>query len=173
DENDHGAGKNCDQSCRGNACPSVNSHQSCGKRNEIWPLQPIQCRRTATSFRASFADISYCRRTLTYGNVGERRHSRHTMLVRTSTDLGAIIRDRRKRLKLDQSSFAKRIGVSRQWVIEVEHGHARAELGLVLRALDALGISLDANSEQSNSRSSEKSGVDINAIVAKAKKRRA
>ncbi|MFB6418685.1 MULTISPECIES: helix-turn-helix domain-containing protein [Bradyrhizobium] len=95
------------------------------------------------------------------------------MLVRTSTDLGAIIRDRRKRLKLDQSSFAKRIGVSRQWVIEVEHGHARAELGLVLRALDALGISLDANSEQSNSRSSEKSGVDINAIVAKAKKRRA
>ncbi|WP_426420849.1 helix-turn-helix domain-containing protein [Bradyrhizobium genosp. A] len=95
------------------------------------------------------------------------------MLVRTSTDLGAIIRDRRKRLKLDQSSFAKRIGVSRQWVIEVEHGHARAELGLVLRALDALGIRLDASSEQSNSRSSEESGVDINAIVAKAKKRRA
>ncbi|MHB0773391.1 helix-turn-helix domain-containing protein [Bradyrhizobium sp. 1.29L] len=95
------------------------------------------------------------------------------MLVRTSTDLGAIIRDRRKRLKLDQSSFAKRIGVSRQWVIEVEHGHARAELGLVLRALDALGIRLDASSEQSNSRSSEKSGVDINAIVAKARKRRA
>ncbi|MHC4044469.1 hypothetical protein, partial [Bradyrhizobium sp. 23AC] len=36
DENDHGAGKNCDQSCRGNACPSVNSRKSCGKRNEIW-----------------------------------------------------------------------------------------------------------------------------------------
>ncbi|QHP67915.1 transcriptional regulator [Bradyrhizobium sp. LCT2] len=94
------------------------------------------------------------------------------MLIRTSTDLGAAIRDRRKRLKLDQSSFAKRIGVSRQWVIEVEHGHARAELGLVLRALDALGIRLDASSEQSLS-SSDKSAVDINAIVAKAKKSRA
>ncbi|WP_271574423.1 helix-turn-helix domain-containing protein [Bradyrhizobium sp. CCBAU 11361] len=95
------------------------------------------------------------------------------MLIRTSTDLGAAIRDRRKRLKLDQSSFAKRIGVSRQWVIEVEHGHARAELGLVLRALDALGIRLDASSEQSLSRGSDKSAVDINAIVAKAKKSRA
>jgi HTH-type transcriptional regulator/antitoxin HipB len=95
------------------------------------------------------------------------------MLIRTPTDLGAVIRDRRKRLKLDQSSFAKRIGVSRQWVIEVEHGHARAELGLVLRALDALGIRLDASSEQPNSRGSEKSAVDINSIVAKAKKSRA
>ena len=95
------------------------------------------------------------------------------MLIRTSTDLGAVIRDRRKKLKLNQSSFAKRIGVSRQWVIEVEHGHARAELGLVLRALDALGIRLDASSEQSNSRGSEKSAVDINSIVAKAKKSRA
>ncbi len=95
------------------------------------------------------------------------------MLIRTPTDLGAVIRDRRKRLKLDQSSFAKRIGVSRQWVIEVEHGHARAELGLVLRALDALGIRLDASSEQPNNRASEKSAVDINSIVAKAKKSRA
>lgn len=95
------------------------------------------------------------------------------MLVRTSSDLGAVIRDRRKRLKLDQSSFAKRIGVSRQWVIGVEHGHARAELGLVLRALDALGIRLDANDAQPHSRSSGKSAVDINAIVAKAKKSRA
>ena len=94
------------------------------------------------------------------------------MLIRTPTDLGAVLRDRRKRLKLDQSSLAKRIGVSRQWVIEVEHGHARAELGLVLRALDALGIRLDANSEQLHSRGSEKPAVDINSIVAKAKKSR-
>lgn len=92
------------------------------------------------------------------------------MLIRTSADLGAIIRDTRKRLKLDQSSLAKRIGVSRQWVIEVERGHARAELGLVLRALGALGIHLDAGSKQSHGRGSEKSVVDINAIVSKAKK---
>ncbi len=95
------------------------------------------------------------------------------MLIRTSTDLGAVIRDRRKRLKLDQSTLAKRIGVSRQWVIEVEHGHPRAEVDLVLRALDALNIHLDARSEPDKSRGSTKSAFDINAILTKARKRKA
>jgi HTH-type transcriptional regulator/antitoxin HipB len=92
------------------------------------------------------------------------------MLVRSPADLGAVIRDTRKRLKLDQSTLAKRIGASRQWVIEVEHGHTRAELGLVLRALDTLGIRLDAGSEPTKSHGSTRAAVDINAIVAKAKK---
>ncbi|MCA1544343.1 MULTISPECIES: type II toxin-antitoxin system Y4mF family antitoxin [Bradyrhizobium] len=90
------------------------------------------------------------------------------MLIRTPGDLGAVIRDRRKRLKLDQATLAKRIGVSRQWVIEVEHGHPRAELALVLRALDVLGIPVDVNSGGPTSRGST-SAVDINAIVTKAK----
>ena len=90
------------------------------------------------------------------------------MLVRTPADLGAVIRDRRKQLKLDQAAFAKQIGVSRQWVIGVERGHARAALGLVLRAVDALSIQLDASIDQTSRRRS--SAVDINAIVAKAKK---
>jgi HTH-type transcriptional regulator/antitoxin HipB len=89
------------------------------------------------------------------------------MFVRTPADLGAVIRDRRKQLKLDQATFAKRIGVSRQWVIEIERGHARAELGLVLRAADALNIRLDASVDQAKRRPS---AVDIDAIVAKAKK---
>lgn len=89
------------------------------------------------------------------------------MRVRTPADLGAVIRDRRKQLKLDQAVFAKRIGVSRYWVIQVEQGHARAELGLVLRALDALNIQLDANIEQAKRAHGT---VDIDAIVAKAKK---
>jgi HTH-type transcriptional regulator/antitoxin HipB len=96
------------------------------------------------------------------------------MLIRTPADLGAVIRDRRKRLKLDQSTLAKRIGASRQWVIEVEHGHPRAELGLVLRALDALGIPLQAGSDQGKSHGAGvvPAAVDINAIVAKARKRK-
>jgi y4mF family transcriptional regulator len=96
------------------------------------------------------------------------------MLIRTPADLGAVIRDRRKRLKLDQSTLAKRIGASRQWVIEVEHGHPRAELGLVLRALDALGIPLQPGSDQAKSHDVGvvPPAVDINAIVAKARKRK-
>jgi HTH-type transcriptional regulator / antitoxin HipB len=89
------------------------------------------------------------------------------MRTRTPADLGAVIRDRRKQLKLDQASLAKKIGVSRQWLIELEHGHQRAELGLVLRVLDALAINLDANIAEPKAPRS--GAVDINAIVAKAK----
>jgi len=90
------------------------------------------------------------------------------MLIRTPADLGAFIRDRRKQLKLDQAALAKRIGVSRQWVIQIEHGRPRAELGLVLRALDALEIQLDATPGEAQRRRS--GAVDIDDIVAKAKK---
>jgi HTH-type transcriptional regulator/antitoxin HipB len=79
------------------------------------------------------------------------------------------MRDKRKQLGLDQSTLAKRIGVSRQWVIAVERGHARAAMGLVLRAIDALGIRLDASTQPT--RRSGSTAVDINAIVEKAKKR--
>lgn len=94
------------------------------------------------------------------------------MLLRTPADLGAALRDRRKQLGLDQSTFAKRIGVSRQWVIGVERGHSRAAMGLVLRAIDALGIRLDASTERTSRRGRAASDVDIDAIVAKAKKSR-
>ncbi len=91
------------------------------------------------------------------------------MRVRTPTELGAVIRDRRKQLKLNQSIFAKKIGVSRQWVIEIERGHARAELGLALRALDVLGLNLAASID--HTKVSTPPAVDINAIVSKAKRR--
>jgi HTH-type transcriptional regulator / antitoxin HipB len=92
------------------------------------------------------------------------------MLTRTPADLGAVIRDRRKQLKRNQAGLADEIGVSRQWLIELEHGHPRAELGLVLRVLDALGINLDADIAQA--KTPRPGTVDINAIVARAKKKK-
>ncbi|MGH7298057.1 MAG: helix-turn-helix domain-containing protein, partial [Polyangiaceae bacterium] len=62
--------------------------------------------------------------------------------VRTPTDLGALIRDRRRRLGLDQRALAERVGVSRQWIIEAEQGKPGAAVGLVLRTLQALGVTL-------------------------------
>jgi HTH-type transcriptional regulator/antitoxin HipB len=64
------------------------------------------------------------------------------MLIRTPADLGALIRDRRTKLGLDQLSLAKKAGTSRKWLIEVENGKSRAEIGLILRTLKALGIVL-------------------------------
>jgi len=89
------------------------------------------------------------------------------MLIRTPTDLGALIRDRRRELKLDQAELARRIGTSRQWIIGIEKGRARAEIGLVLRALDTLGIRLDTATA-----SPSRGTPDLDAIVAAARKGR-
>lgn len=64
------------------------------------------------------------------------------MRLRTATDVGAVIRDRRRALGLDQRTLAERVGVSRKWIIEVEQGKPRAALRLVLRTFEALGVVL-------------------------------
>jgi HTH-type transcriptional regulator / antitoxin HipB len=89
------------------------------------------------------------------------------MLVRTPADIGDVIRERRKELKLGQAELAKRIGTSRQWVVGIEQGRTRAELGLVLRALDALGIRLETSV-----REPREGGPDLDAIVAAARQGR-
>lgn len=68
------------------------------------------------------------------------------MRIQTPADLGLTIRDRRKKMGLAQQTLADRVGVSRQWVVEVEAGKSRAEIGLILRTLRELGIQLDAKS---------------------------
>jgi HTH-type transcriptional regulator / antitoxin HipB len=67
------------------------------------------------------------------------------MLIRTPSDLGALIRDRRTRLGLDQLSLARKAGTSRKWLIEAENGKPRAEIGLILRTLKVLGVALAAS----------------------------
>jgi y4mF family transcriptional regulator len=65
------------------------------------------------------------------------------MIVRTSRDLGAAVRDARLRRGWTQAGLADRIDVSRQWVIALERGKATAELGTALRAIAALGMVAD------------------------------
>lgn len=69
------------------------------------------------------------------------------MMLRTPVDIGSAIRDRRRRLGLDQDELAQRVGVSRKWVIDVEKGKPRAEVGLLLRTLDALGLRLSLEAD--------------------------
>jgi len=67
------------------------------------------------------------------------------MKVRSVDDIAALIRDRRRALALDQATLAKRIGVSREWIIGIEKGNPNARLDLVLRTLAALGVSLEVD----------------------------
>lgn len=65
------------------------------------------------------------------------------VIARTSRDLGAAMRDARRRRGWTQADLADCIGASRQWVISFERGKATAEVGTVLRAIAALGAVID------------------------------
>lgn len=96
------------------------------------------------------------------------------MIVRTPADLGLLIRARRRELGIDQRTLAERVGVSRLWIIEFEKGKERAEIGLVLRTLTALGLHLDVSTESvAGPKHSSRiaSPPDIDAIVDAAHKR--
>jgi HTH-type transcriptional regulator/antitoxin HipB len=86
--------------------------------------------------------------------------------LRTSKDFGALIRDRRHSRRLSQHALAQAIGVSRLWVNQVERGKPRAELGLVLKALDMLQVRLTAGE-----RDQVPGAPDIDAIVEHARRR--
>lgn len=92
------------------------------------------------------------------------------MKIRTAPELGAAIRERRRMLKLAQTDLAQRVGVSRQWIIEVEKGKPRAEIGLVLRTLEILGIDLSISDVASGT--SWAKPVILDAIVKAARKRK-
>lgn len=64
------------------------------------------------------------------------------MHIKTVKDIGLVIRDRRRELRMGQHALADAIGVSRQWIVQVEKGKPRAEAGLLIRALAALGLEI-------------------------------
>jgi HTH-type transcriptional regulator / antitoxin HipB len=94
------------------------------------------------------------------------------MQIRTAKDIGALIRDQRKNQKLDQAELAKKVGVNRRWVLEVERGKPRAEIGLILKTLDALGLTLSIEGEAAKRRRGDREieSVDIDAIIENAKR---
>lgn len=96
------------------------------------------------------------------------------MHIRTPLDLGLIIRQQRRRLGLSQTGLAGRIGVGRQWIVAIEHGKPRAELGLVLRALAALDLTLavDDGGGATTRTNDSKTPLDIDAVVDAARGRR-
>ena len=92
------------------------------------------------------------------------------MQIRTPIDFGLVIRDRRRKLKLSQAELAHQLGVGRQWIVGIERGKPRAEIGLVLRTLLALGLSLKIDAGDRLSASGDDvTPVDIDAVVSAAR----
>lgn len=65
------------------------------------------------------------------------------MDVRTPADLGTAVRAARLRMGLTQTELADAAKVSREWVSRLEHGADRLEIGLVLRTMSNLGLSVN------------------------------
>jgi HTH-type transcriptional regulator/antitoxin HipB len=93
------------------------------------------------------------------------------MQVRTPKDIGAAIRDWRKKRGLDQAELARRVGVNRRWIVEVEKGKPRAAQNLMLKTFEALGVEISiAGADEGTPRSGRTvEAVDIDAIVGDAK----
>ncbi|WP_284981613.1 helix-turn-helix domain-containing protein [Arthrobacter sp. efr-133-TYG-118] len=64
--------------------------------------------------------------------------------IDTPEAAGAVIRARRQERGLSQQSLAVAAGVSRKFIVDLEAGHERAELGKTMAVLHTLGLSLTA-----------------------------
>lgn len=60
----------------------------------------------------------------------------------TSLEIGALIRETRKRLCVTQKDLALTAGTGLRFVIDLEKGKETCELGKSLRILQTLGITL-------------------------------
>ncbi|WP_426625162.1 helix-turn-helix domain-containing protein [Leifsonia sp. McL0607] len=74
-------------------------------------------------------------------------------------DLGTWLKSRRRELNLTQEELAQRVGVARQWVVRLERGNARAELGPLLRTFTELSLELRLEPQQI------RNGLDLNDYV--------
>lgn len=87
------------------------------------------------------------------------------MAIRSIREIAAAVRGRRQDLGLSQAELASRAGVSRKWISEFESGKSTAELGLVLRVLDALGWSLELDEEVDNQGQQRRGAVDLDLLL--------
>lgn len=83
------------------------------------------------------------------------------MMIQTASDLGALVRDRRGAQELSQLALALRAGVSVRWLKSFEAGKSTVEIGLVLRTLGALGLTLNVADAPIPR------GVDLNEVLAR------
>jgi HTH-type transcriptional regulator/antitoxin HipB len=74
---------------------------------------------------------------------------------------------------MDQISLAKKAGTSRKWLVEVEQGKPGAEIGLILRTLKSLEISIDLEADPSVATPPQGKAKtpDINSVLDSLKKR--
>ncbi len=87
------------------------------------------------------------------------------VIARSIRDFAATVRGRRRDLGLSQAELAAQAGVSRKWIYEFEAGKPNAELGLILRVMDALGLRLELSLEEQAGTPVPGHPVDLDALI--------
>ncbi len=84
-----------------------------------------------------------------------------------SAAVGTFVRETRVAAALTQTQLAERIGASRFWVAAFEKGKPGAELGLAIKAINALGLSLhvEPRSQASASQGDSSQGSDSHQVA--------
>jgi len=72
------------------------------------------------------------------------------MKIKTTEELGAKIRSRRKELKVNQKDLAMASGTGLRFIIELEKGKSTCQAGKILDVLHALGIVMHVEAGDSN-----------------------
>jgi HTH-type transcriptional regulator / antitoxin HipB len=112
-----------------------------------------------TTYRDIFILSSYVDKRL------KSPYDDNAMDVHNLRDIAATVRGRRRELNLSQTALAARARVSRQWVGELEAGKASAEIGLVIRVLDALGLQLSIAERDAGRAADDAGAVDLDALL--------
>ena len=76
------------------------------------------------------------------GHLNPNSGIRLVKAVRSINSIRSRVLTRRHELGLTQTELAKKAGVSRKWISTFEKGSSRAELELVIRLIDTLGLDL-------------------------------
>jgi HTH-type transcriptional regulator / antitoxin HipB len=87
----------------------------------------------------------------------------------TVQSIRTAVLGRRRELGLSQAQLAERAGVSRKWLSEFERGKSTAELGLVLRLLDELDLTVTVSKAETASTTADPgptAPVDLDELLA-------
>ena len=87
------------------------------------------------------------------------------MKIHSTRDLAAAVKGRRLDLRLSQAELASRVGVSRNWLNQVEAGKKSVDFALVLRLIDALGLNLDLSSPETLGDRFKGRSVDLDTLI--------
>jgi len=87
------------------------------------------------------------------------------MFVTSVSELGALVRSERKRRNWTQQKFAQQVGVKSLWISQFERGKPTAQVGLVLRTLKTLDITLQVGNVSSDKGQSDPVDIDLDSIV--------